>query len=56
MGAIAIVNLIEMAFGMLAQCAGELKDSGVIPADHPMHQAVLDLGHSLPDAKVKAAA
>jgi hypothetical protein len=56
MGALAIMNLIQMCFNMLKPLAAELQNLGVLPADHPLHAAVADVGQALPDAKAAVVA
>jgi hypothetical protein len=51
MNPLAIINLIELAFGMLTHLAEELKGSGVLPADHALHSAIAQVGTAIPDAK-----
>jgi hypothetical protein len=56
MGAIAIIDLIEMLFGIASTTAEELKNYGVLPGTHPVHQKVSELSQKIADAKAAAAA
>jgi hypothetical protein len=56
MGPTAIIDLLEMIFGALSALGEHLKVSGVLPASHPLHAQLNQIGQAVADAKTAAAA